>query len=139
MTSEVFTTNILTIGYLTSVKQDESCLPEGPMFLNPTSLANAFHLEVIEKKPESFKIGCLKVIRSLFPEATNPNPLHAGFGNRINDVAAYQAVGIPISRNFSINKNGELRHDKSLENQDISASSSYGKVTDIVNHIFPKL
>ena len=113
------------------------------MFLNPCSLANAFHLEVIEKKPEAFKIGCLQVIQSLFPPegADNPNPLYAGFGNRSNDVEAYQTVGIPISRNFSINSKGELRHDKNLlENRDAHrTSSSYGKVTDIVDHIFPNL
>lgn len=133
----------MTKDYLTSVKQDETCLPEGPMFLNPCSLANAFHLEVIEKKPEAFKIGCLQVIQSLFPPegANNPNPLYAGFGNRVNDVEAYQTVGIPISRNFSINSKGELRHDKNLlENRDVArTSSSYGKVTDIVDHIFPNL
>lgn len=39
-----------------------------------------FHSEVIEKKPEEFKISCLKDIQSLFPM----NPLFAGFGNKIN-------------------------------------------------------
>ena len=64
------------------MKQEETSLPKGPVFLNPTSLANVFHSEVIEKKPESFKIGCMQKIRSLFPEGTNPNPIYAGFGNR---------------------------------------------------------
>ena len=36
--------------------------------------------EVIEKKPEEFKISCLKDIQTLFPE----NPFFAGFGNKIN-------------------------------------------------------
>ena len=36
--------------------------------------------EVIEKRPEEFKIMCLKQIRSLFPEGANP--FHAGFGNK---------------------------------------------------------
>lgn len=35
---------------------------------------------MIEKKPEEFKIACLKDIQSLFPE----NPFFAGFGNKIN-------------------------------------------------------
>ena len=59
-------------------------MPDGPIFLNPTSLVNAFHREVIEKKPEAFKIACLRDIRSLFPETTNPNPFYAGYGNRVN-------------------------------------------------------
>ena len=50
------------------------------MFLNPTSLVNAFHREVIEKKPEKFKIACLRDIVKLFPS----NPLYAGYGNRVN-------------------------------------------------------
>ena len=38
--------------------------------------------EVIEKKPEEFKISCLRDIQSLFP--TNRNPFYAGFGNKVN-------------------------------------------------------
>jgi phosphatidate phosphatase LPIN len=37
--------------------------------------------EVIAKKPEDFKIECLKNIASLYP---GKNPFYAGFGNRIN-------------------------------------------------------
>jgi len=40
-----------------------------------------FSREVIAKKPEDFKIECLKNIASLFP---GKNPFYAGFGNRIN-------------------------------------------------------
>jgi len=36
---------------------------------------------VIEKKPEEFKIRCMKDIQSLF---SDPNSLYAGFGNKIN-------------------------------------------------------
>lgn len=35
---------------------------------------------MIEKKPEEFKISCLKDIKALFPT----NPFYAGFGNKIN-------------------------------------------------------
>jgi hypothetical protein len=41
-----------------------------------------FFREVIEKKPEEFKIACLKDIGSLFPAYTQP--FYAGFGNKIN-------------------------------------------------------
>merc|ERR1719361_1461285 len=84
----------ITKDYLASIKQGEVNLPDGPIFLNPTSLVNAFHREVIEKKPEKFKIACLRDIVKLFPS----NPLYAGYGNRVNDVYAYRTVGIPISR-----------------------------------------
>ena len=70
----------ITKDYLTTIRQGEVNLPDGPMFLNPTSLVNAFHREVIEKKPEKFKIACLRDIVKLFPN----NPLYAGYGNRVN-------------------------------------------------------
>lgn len=38
--------------------------------------------EVIEKKPEQFKISCMSDIKALFPP--DSNPFYAGYGNRIN-------------------------------------------------------
>lgn len=69
-----------TRDYLRSVVQGHIPLPDGPLLLSPTSLISAFHREVIEKKPEEFKISCLKDIQALFPS----NPFVAGFGNKIN-------------------------------------------------------
>lgn len=116
--------------YLRSICQGDVKLPDGPLLLNPTSLISAFHREVIERKPEQFKIACLSDIQALFPQ----NPFYAGYGNRINvsvwqqlrwtnsglniivvcvlqDVWAYRAVGIPIMRIFTINPKGELKHE----------------------------
>ena len=67
--------------YLRSIRQGDVQLPDGPLLLNPTSLISAFHREVIERKPEQFKIECLSDIKSLF---TIKNPFYAGYGNRIN-------------------------------------------------------
>jgi len=72
----------ITKDYLASVRQGDVQLPDGPLFLNPTSLVNAFHREVIEKKPEKFKIACLRDVQKLFPEGRNP--FYAGYGNRAN-------------------------------------------------------
>ena len=72
----------ITKEYLSSIKQGEVNLPDGPIFLNPTSLVNAFHREVIEKNPQEFKIACLRDIKKLFPETYNP--FYAGYGNRVN-------------------------------------------------------
>uniref|UniRef100_A0A0K2TJP8 phosphatidate phosphatase n=1 Tax=Lepeophtheirus salmonis TaxID=72036 RepID=A0A0K2TJP8_LEPSM len=99
----------ITKEYLQSIKQGDLCLPDGPLFLNPTSLISAFHREVIEKKPEEFKISCLRDILKLYEDAKNP--FYAGYGNRINDAYAYRAVGIPVSRIFTINYKGELKHE----------------------------
>ena len=94
-----------TRDYLRSVRQGDVYLPDGPLFLSPTSLISAFHWEVIEKNPEEFKISCLKDIQALFPS----NPFYAGFGNRINDTWAYRAVNIHLSRIFTVNHKGELK------------------------------
>lgn len=120
----------VTREYLKSIKQEDLTLPEGPMLLNPTSLISAFHTEVIEKKPEEFKISCLRDVQALFP--TNSQPFYAGYGNRINDVWAYQAVGIPIVRIFTINHRGELKHELTQTFQ-----SSYSNMTYIVDQMFP--
>lgn len=118
--------------YLRSVKQSDISLPDGPLLLSPSSLMSAFHKEVIERKPEQFKISCLRDISALFPPTTNP--FCAGFGNKINDVWAYREVGIPISRIFTVNHKGELRMDSTQE-----FCSSYTRLSDLVDHMFPPL
>uniref|UniRef100_A0A1E1WU22 LNS2/PITP domain-containing protein n=2 Tax=Pectinophora gossypiella TaxID=13191 RepID=A0A1E1WU22_PECGO len=122
----------VTREYLRSIKQGEVCLPDGPLLLNPTSLLRAFHREVIEKKPEEFKIQCLADIKALFPAGSNP--FYAGYGNRVNDVCAYQAVGIPIVRIFTINYKGELKHELTQTFQ-----STYHVQSDSVDDFFPPL
>jgi phosphatidate phosphatase PAH1 len=72
----------VTREYLKSIKQGNLSLPEGPLLLNPTSLISALHREVIEKKPEEFKISCLRDIQALFPH--DYKPFYAGYGNKIN-------------------------------------------------------
>ncbi|XP_013135033.1 PREDICTED: phosphatidate phosphatase LPIN3 isoform X3 [Papilio polytes] len=120
----------VTREYLRSIRQGEVCLPDGPLLLNPTSLLRAFHREVIEKKPEEFKIQCLADIKALFPH--NSNPFYAGYGNRVNDVCAYQAVGIPIVRIFTINYKGELKHELTQTFQ-----STYSHMSVLVDQVFP--
>jgi phosphatidate phosphatase PAH1 len=116
--------------YLNSIRQEDFKLPDGPLLLNPTSLLSAFHREVIERKPEEFKISCLRDIQALFPSGSNP--FYAGYGNKINDVWTYQAVGIPIFRIFTINHRGELRHEFSNTFQ-----SSYVSMSQIADQLFP--
>lgn len=120
----------VTREYLQSVKQEDLSLPEGPMLLNPTSLLNAFHTEVIEKKPQEFKISCLRDIMALFPPKTNP--FYAGYGNKVNDVWSYQAVGIPLSRIFTINSKGEVKHEMTQTFQ-----STYSNMSYLVDQMFP--
>lgn len=121
----------ITRDYLRSVRQQQASLPPGPLLLSPTSLVQAFQKEVIERKPEEFKISCLRDIKSLFP-GWPLSALYAGFGNKINDVWAYRAVDIPMSRIFTINPKGELRHELSQ-----TFVSSYARLSDVADHFFP--
>lgn len=68
----------ITRGYISTLKQGEEKMPQGPVFMSPSRLLSAFNQEVILRRPEEFKIACLQDIQSLFPQT----PFYAGFGNR---------------------------------------------------------
>ncbi|NWU81729.1 LPIN3 phosphatase, partial [Onychorhynchus coronatus] len=104
----------ITKGYLKWVNEQGCALPRGPILLAPSSLFSAFHREVIEKKPEVFKIACLRDIQNLFATKC---PFHAAFGNRSNDVYAYKQVGLPESRIFTVNPRGELMQELTKNNK----------------------
>ncbi|TPP61231.1 Phosphatidate phosphatase LPIN3, partial [Fasciola gigantica] len=120
----------ITRSYLRQVVQGDFRLPDGPVLLSPNSLLHALHQEVIEKKPENFKIKCLRDVTALFPETCHP--LYAGFGNKNNDVFAYEQAGIERCRIFTVNPRGELRNEyNSVRN------TSYRELHDSVEFIFP--
>lgn len=121
-----------TRAYVKGVKQQDFQLPDGPIMLSPASLFQSLHREVILRKPEVFKIACLQDILSLFPEGSDhTNPFTAGFGNRNTDVISYQAVGIHSNRIFIIDPRGLVKVPSS------AFRSSYSKLNDIVNEMFP--
>ena len=110
-----------TRGYLKSIVQDKYTIPEGPVIMSPdrtfTALRRCFPTvfgvnsrEVILRKPEVFKMACLRDLKHLYhPRSVHPsNPFYAGFGNRITDALSYRSVGIPSSRIFTINSNAEV-------------------------------
>nr|XP_033789853.1 phosphatidate phosphatase LPIN2 isoform X2 [Geotrypetes seraphini] len=108
----------MTRGYLHWVNDKGTILPRGPLLLSPSSLFSAFHREVIEKKPEKFKIECLNDIKNLF--APCKQPFYAAFGNRPNDVFAYIQVGVSDCRIFTVNPKGELIQERSKGNKSSS-------------------
>ncbi|XP_049574295.1 phosphatidate phosphatase LPIN1 isoform X1 [Syngnathus scovelli] len=122
----------MTRGYLHWVNERGTMLPMGPVMLSPSSLFSALHREVIEKKPEKFKIECLTDIKHLF--YPNTEPFYAAFGNRATDVYSYKEVGVPLNRIFTVNPKGELIQEHAKTN-----ISSYGHLCDMVDHVFPVL
>ncbi|NWR56378.1 LPIN1 phosphatase, partial [Bucorvus abyssinicus] len=122
----------MTRGYLHWVNERGTVLPQGPVLLSPSSLFSVFHREMIEKKPEKFKVQCLTDIKNLF--YPNTEPFYAAFGNRPTDVYSYKQVGVSLSRIFTVNPKGELIQEHAKTN-----ISSYVRLCEVVDHIFPLL
>uniref|UniRef100_A0A8C3G4U1 phosphatidate phosphatase n=1 Tax=Cyclopterus lumpus TaxID=8103 RepID=A0A8C3G4U1_CYCLU len=122
----------ITKDYLQWVNDKGIVLPQGPVLLAPSSLFSALHREVIEKKPEVFKIACLSDIKDLF--TAQRKPFYAAFGNRTNDAFAYKQVGVPDTRVFTVNPKGELIQERTKVSK-----SSYSHLSELVEHFFPML
>lgn len=120
----------MTRGYLNWVNERGTMLPMGPVLLSPSSLFSALHREVIEKKPEKFKVECLNDIKNLFHP--NTQPFYAAFGNRPTDVYSYKEVGVSLNRIFTVNPKGELVQEHAKTN-----ISSYVRLGEVVDHVFP--
>lgn len=61
-------------------------------------------------------------------------PFYAGFGNRITDAISYRSVGIPSSRIFTINPDGDVR----MELLEMAGyKSSYVSIIELVDQFFP--
>ncbi|KAG5438913.1 hypothetical protein PCANB_002243 [Pneumocystis canis] len=118
--------------YLKKIEQNRYKLPLGPVILSPDRTIAALRREMILRKPEVFKISCLRDLQNVFGK--DSNPFYAGFGNRITDALSYQSVGIPPTRIFTINSYGEV-YMKFLELT--GYRSSYISMNDLVDHFFP--
>ncbi|KAJ9656128.1 lipin Ned1 [Neophaeococcomyces mojaviensis] len=121
-----------TRAYLDGVVQDGWKLPKGPVIMSPDRTIAALRREVYLRKPEVFKMACLRDILGLFPG--RHSPFYAGFGNRFTDALSYRTVHIPQSRIFTINSKGEVLLDlMSLSGM----KSSYVSMREVVDHSFP--
>ncbi|RMZ88565.1 hypothetical protein DV736_g4199, partial [Chaetothyriales sp. CBS 134916] len=122
----------MTRAYLNSINQEGWKLPKGPVIMSPDRTIAALRREVYLRKPEVFKMACLRDILSLFPGKTNP--FYAGFGNRFTDALSYRTVNIPSTRIFTINTNSEV----SIDLMSLSKyRSSYVSMREVVDHFFP--
>ncbi|KAI5785921.1 Lipin/Ned1/Smp2-domain-containing protein [Geopyxis carbonaria] len=121
-----------TRNYLNGIVQDAHKLPKGPVIMSPDRTFHALRREVYLRKPEVFKMACLRDILNLF--GTNHNPFYAGFGNRLTDALSYRSVNIPSTRIFTINSNAEVSLDLLCLTK---YKSSYVNMRDLVDHFFP--
>jgi len=121
-----------TRAYLKGVAQEGFKLPKGPVIMSPDRTIAALRREIYLRKPEVFKMACLRDIQSLFNP--NKNLFYAGFGNRLTDALSYRSVNIPSRRIFTINSNAEV----SLDHLSLTKyKSSYVSMRELVDHFFP--
>ena len=123
-----------TRAYLDGVSQEGFRLPKGPVIMSPDRTMAALKREVYLRKPEVFKMACLRDILGLFGQRNNP--FYAGFGNRFTDALSYRSVGIPSTRIFTINSSAEVSLDLLTLN---TYRTGYVTMREVVDHFFPPL
>jgi phosphatidate phosphatase LPIN len=121
-----------TRAYLHGINQDGYKLPRGPVICSPDRTMAALRREIYLRKPEVFKMACLRDILNLF--CGKENPFYAGFGNRLTDALSYRSVNIPSTRIFTINSNAEVSLDLLSLNK---YKSSYVTMQELLDHFFP--
>ena len=120
--------------YLKGVYQEGFKLPKGAVIMSPDRTIAALRREVYLRKPEVFKMACLRDILGLFGQ--KKSPFYAGFGNRLTDALSYRSVNIPSTRIFTINSNAEVSLDLLTLNK---YKSSYVTMREVVDHFFPPI
>jgi len=121
-----------TRAYLNGVAQEGYRLPRGPTIMSPDRTIAALRRELYIRKPEVFKMACLRDIKNLF--GANRTPFYAGFGNRLTDALSYRSVSIPSIRIFTINSYAEISLDLLNLNK---LRYSYVNMREVVDHYFP--
>ncbi|KAL8656744.1 MAG: hypothetical protein Q9226_002578 [Calogaya cf. arnoldii] len=121
-----------TRAYLNGVTQEGFKLPKGPVIMSPDRTMTALRRELYLRKPEVFKMACLRDILNLFDQKRRP--FYAGFGNRLTDALSYRSVNIPSTRIFTINSNAEVSLDLLTLNK---YKNSYVTMRELVDHFFP--
>ena len=121
-----------TRAYIYSLRQEDGgrMLPEAPILMSPDRLMRSFNREVILRKPQVFKIACLKNIVRLFPKE-HP-PFYCGFGNRDSDAVSYRDVGVPLGKIFIINPDSDIHHFESQQYK-----KSYPMLAGMIDEMFP--
>ena len=131
----------MTRAYLDAINQEGYKLPKGPVILSPDRTIAALRREIYLRKPEVFKMACLRDILGLYGNASvdkqhmgDVGTFYAGFGNRLTDALSYRAVHIPPTRIFTINAQAEVSIDLLTMG---GYRSSYVSMRELVDHFFP--
>ncbi|OBT57093.1 hypothetical protein VE04_02186, partial [Pseudogymnoascus sp. 24MN13] len=98
----------------------------------PDRTIAALRRELYIRKPEVFKMACLRDIKNLYGDGRTP--FYAGFGNRLTDALSYRSVSIPSNRIFTINSYAEVSLDLLSLNK---LKLSYVNMREVVDHYFP--
>jgi phosphatidate phosphatase LPIN len=99
--------------------------------MSPDGLISSFKREVIDRTPQRFKIECLTQILNLFP--SDESPYFCGFGNKITDAIAYEAVGVNKNKIFIINEKGKINQFNKFY------KTTYTDIDDMVEQMFPNM
>lgn len=120
--------------YINGIVQEGYKLPKGPVIMSPDRTIAALRREIYLRKPEVFKMSCLRDIMTLF--GNRSTPFYAGFGNRLTDALSYRSVNIPSTRIFTINSNAEVSLDLLSLN---TYKTGYTSMRETVDHVFPPI
>ena len=99
--------------------------------MSPDGLISSFKREVIDRTPQRFKIECLTQILNLFP--ADESPYFCGFGNKLTDAIAYEAVGVNKNKIYIINEKGKINQFNKFY------KTTYPEINEIVDEMYPNI
>lgn len=120
--------------YLSSLNQDGIRMPVGPVIVSPDRMYKSLIREVGNKNPHLFKANALKQIADIFP--IHCAPFHSGLGNKETDAIAYRAVGVPLSRIYIVNSEGQVLVTDT--NSSHTYLTSFTELAMLVDEFFPE-
>ncbi len=132
----------MTRSYLNGVYQNGYSLPHGPVILSPDRTMEALKREIVLKKPQVFKMACLKDIEALYFPDESGREHHIQHGSELNiydeltgdEISKGPLTGTDSSIFTDINTNTNTGSSKSLDEERINQNvmkSGTGVLADI--------
>lgn len=133
-------------------------VPNGAVICSSSTIRAALYREVIQKRPQDFKIPTLNMVINAFnnkekkeddndkgnddgnEEATKTNnPFIGGFGNRHTDATSYKYFGINKEKIFLIGIKKEKQEQQNKDEVIATYIKDYNEILENIGDIFPKL